>query len=341
MKLKLNISTNKTLRNKNNKDIFSRIFDNNKNNNIKNINRQNLSGDNFPLNKNNNENINLLNINNYSILEYNNINKEKNKKKRTIHSASILRSRNISKKDDNKYPNVIYNIKHIHQFVTMIEKKYNLLNEISKDNIYNTNYFFHSKFSRNILNINKNNNEYDLNKYYTNANIKKNNELIPYPFKRLQNKIRKYFALSKIKTNFNYNSNNNKEINKEIIKLPEEQIASGYNFHNKYLLKIGNLKENKYVRNKKEVNNKFRNKIFKSGTYNGKKILKKDKSVSTENILLKRNNDNKKINSLFNNKLLASLTSYSENRFFLTTGDKNKKNESSSSRSILVYHKNY
>ena len=81
MKLKLNISTNKTLRNKNNKDIFSRIFDNNKNNNIKNINRQNLSGDNFPLNKNNNENINLLNINNYSILEYNNINKEKNKKK--------------------------------------------------------------------------------------------------------------------------------------------------------------------------------------------------------------------------------------------------------------------
>jgi hypothetical protein len=81
MKLKLNISTNKTLRNKNNKDIFSRIFYNNKNNNIKNINRQNLSGDNFPLNKNNNENINLLNLNNYSILEYNNINKEKNKKK--------------------------------------------------------------------------------------------------------------------------------------------------------------------------------------------------------------------------------------------------------------------
>ena len=45
------------------------------------------------------------------------------------------------------------------------------------------------------------------------------------------------------------------------------------------------------------------------------------------------------MNSLFNNKLLASLTSYSENRFFLTTGDKNKKNESS--RGILVYHKNY
>jgi len=238
------------------------------------------------------------------------------------------------KKEEPNYPNVIYNIKHIHQIVSFIEKKINSLNDASKDkdNVYNTNNYFSSLYNyQDHLTRNGFNNKKGINNEKT--------ELIPYPFKRMQNKIRKYFALSKIKTNFNYNSNNNKEINKEIIKLPEEQIASGYNFHNKYLLKIGNLKENKYVRNKKEVNNKFRNKIFKSGTYNGKKILKKDKSVSTENILLKRNNDNKKINSLFNNKLLASLTSYSENRFFLTTGDKNKKNESS--RGILVYHKNY
>ena len=333
MKLKLNISTNKTLRNKNNKDIFSRIFDNNKNNNIKNINRQNLSGDNFPLNKNNNENINLLNINNYSILEYNNINKEKNKKKRTIHSASVLRSRNISKKDDNKYPNVIYNIKHIHQFVTMIEKKYNLLNEISKDNIYNTNYFFHSKFSRNILNINKNNNEYDLNKYYTNANIKKNNELIPYPFKRLQNKIRKYFALSKI--------NNN-------IKINEENINYRNNNDNKYLLKIKKINnKNKIFENNKNANNTkiFCNKYKNQFNNFRKNLLKKDKSVSTENLFCIRRNyesDNKKINSLFNNPLIASLTNSTENKSFFFKEDNNKlykKNESN--RSILVYHKNF
>ena len=333
MKLKLNISTNKTLRNKNNKDIFSRIFDNNKNNNIKNINRQNLSGDNFPLNKNNNENINLLNINNYSILEYNNINKEKNKKKRSIHSASILRSRNISKKDDNKYPNVIYNIKHIHQFVTMIEKKYNLLNEISKDNIYNTNYFFHSKFSRNILNINKNNNEYDLNKYYTNANIKKNNELIPYPFKRLQNKIRKYFALSKI--------NNN-------IKINEENINFKNKNDNKYLLKIKKINnKNKIFENNKNANNTkiFCNKYKNQFNNFRKNLLKKDKSVSTENLFCIRRNyesDNKKINSLFNNPLIASLTNSTENKSFFFKEDNNKlykKNESN--RGILVYHKNF
>ena len=333
MKLKLNISTNKTLRNKNNKDIFYRIFDNNKNNNIKNINRQNLSGDNFPLNKNNNENINLLNINNYSILEYNNINKEKNKKKRTIHSASILRSRNTSKKDDNKYPNVIYNIKHIHQFVTMIEKKYNLLNEISKDNIYNTNYFFHSKFSRNILNINKNNNEYDLNKYYTNANIKKNNELIPYPFKRLQNKIRKYFALSKI--------NNN-------IKINEENINFKNKNDNKYLLKIKKINnKNKIFENNKNANNTkiFCNKYKNQFNNFRKNLLKKDKSVSTENLFCIRRNyesDNKKINSLFNNPLIASLTNSTENKSFFFKEDNNKlykKNESN--RSILVYHKNF
>ena len=330
MRLRLNLVSNKTLRNKNQMEIFSKILNTNKSKT-----RHELSGENINSLRSNNENLNLLNINNYSILEYNNIsNKEKKKLKRGIHSASLLRSRNMYKKEEPNYPNVIYNIKHIHQIVSFIEKKINSLNDASKDkdNVYNTNNYFSSLYNyQDHLTRNGFNNKKGINNEKT--------ELIPYPFKRMQNKIRKYFALSKIKTNFNYNSNNNKEINKEIIKLPEEQIASGYNFHNKYLLKIGNLKENKYVRNKKEVNNKFRNKIFKSSTYNGKKILKKDKSVSTENILFKRNNDNKKINSLFNNKLLASLTSYSENRFFLTTGDKNKKNESS--RGILVYHKNY
>ena len=334
MRLRLNLVSNKTLRNKNQTEIFSKILNNNNINKSK--IRTELSGDNFNSLRSNNENLNLLNMNNYSILEYNNLNsKEKKKLKRGIHSASLLRSRNLYKKEDQNYPNVIYNIKHIHQIVSFIEKKINSLNDISKerDNAYNTNNYFSSLYNYQ--------DQFTRNGFSTKKGISnEKTELIPYPFKRMQNKIRKYFALSKIKTNFNYNSNNNiKEINKEIIKLPEEQIASGYNFHNKYLLKIRNIKENKFVKNKKEINNKFINKIFRNDTYKGKKILKKDKSVSTENILLKRNSDNKKINSLFNNQLLASLTSYSENRFFLTTGDKNKKNESN--RSILVYHKNY
>jgi hypothetical protein len=215
----------------------------------------------------------------------------------------------------------------------MIEKKYNLLNEISKDNIYNTNYFFHSKFSRNILNINKNNNEYDLNKYYTNANIKKNNELIPYPFKRLQNKIRKYFALSKI--------NNN-------IKINEENINYRNNNDNKYLLKIKKINnKNKIFENNKNANNTkiFCNKYKNQFNNFRKNLLKKDKSVSTENLFCIRRNyesDNKKINSLFNNPLIASLTNSTENKSFFFKEDNNKlykKNESN--RSILVYHKNF
>ena len=146
----------------------------------------------------------------------------------------------------------------------------------------------------------------------------------------MQNKIRKYFSLSKSKTNYN------------VTKLPEDNITSDFNFHKKYyLLKIKNINMNKFLENKKERINRFRNKIIKSNNYEeGNMMLtKKDKSVSTENIFKGRNNNKKRLNSLFNNQLLASLTSYSENRFFLTTGDKNKKNESI--RSILVYHKNY
>ena len=338
MRLRLNRGSNKTLRNKSQMEIFSKILNNNKNNAKI---RTDLSGENYISLRNNNENINLLNMNNYSILEYSNTNKERKKLKRNIHSASLLKTRNIYKKEGQTYPNIIYNIKHIHQIVSFIEKKINSVNDISKDNVYNTYYFssifnYHDKLTRNGVNTkNGISNEKTENNLNIN-NIRKNNELIPYPFKRLQKKIRKYFALSKFKRTNN--------INKEI-KPPEEQTASGYNFHNKYLLKIDNninkLSKNKFLKNGKEVNNKFRNKIFKNISYNNRHIIKKDKSVSTENILIKRNNNDKKINSLFNNQLLASLTNYSENRFFLTTGDKNKNKKNESSRSILVYQKNY
>ena len=335
MRLKLNLGPNKTLRNKNQVEIFSKILYNNKN---KKKTRSDISEDNFYSIRNNKENLNLLNMNNYSIIEYDNINKENKKTKREIRSASLLKTRKIGKKEEHYYPNIIYNIKHIHQIVSFIEKKFNSLNDISKENISNANYFsslfnYHNQLTRNNLNL-KNGINGEKTDNNVNINNKKNNELIPYPFKRLQNKIRRYFALSKIKTN---NINNNG------IKKSEEPIASGYNFQNKYLLKIRRINEQKFLENKKDVYNKFRNKIFKNNNHNRRNIIKKDKSVSTENILIRRNyNEGKKSNSLFNNQLIASLTSTSENKFFLTTGDKknqNKRNESN--RSILVYHKNY
>ena len=318
MRLKLNIVPHKTLRNKNQTEIFSKILNNNKS---KKYLRNELSEQNFNSFhvKNNNENINLLNMNNNSIIEYNSITKEKKKPKRAIHSASLLKLRQI-KKEENNYPNIIYNIKHIHQVVSFIEKKFNSLNDISKDNIYYTNNYFSSIFNYNNPlsrngNINNNNINNIINNDKTENNLKKNNELIPYPFKRLQNKIRRYFALSKIKTNNNnhkYNTNNNNKI-----KLVEEPIASGYNFQNKYLLKIRKINEHKFLRNRNDVNNIYRNKIFKNNSCNGRNIIKKDKSVSTENILMRRNyNENKKYNSLFNNKLIASLTNTFENKFF-------------------------
>jgi len=305
---------------KDQEDIFTRLINSTKNKSI----HQELSGENyFSQKNNNNENINMININNYSLLEYNTTSKEKNKIKREIRSASLIKTRNKLKKEEIKSPNIIYSVKHIHQIVSIMEKKFNSFNDSSKECMCNT-YYFSSNFNqsnqltRNSLSIKKS--KIFIEK--SQNDLKKNNELIPYPFKRLQNKIRKYFALSKKK--------------EKVIKLPEEQI-NNFSLDNKCLLKIRRINNNnKFLENNKEICNKFRNKI---NVYKKRNILKKDKSVSTENFLFRRNYfDNKKSNCLFNNKLLAYITS-SENNFFLTTDDKTKKNESN--RSIMVYHKNY
>ena len=336
MRLRLNLGSNKTLREKNQIDIFSKMFENNKN---KKMIKSEFSEANFSSSRNNKENINLQNINNYSLIEYNSTNKENKKPKRAIRSASLLKRKKSNKNERNKNPKIIYSIKHIHQIVSFIEKKFNSFNDLSKDNMYNTNclssIFNNNPLSRNVLNI-KNNEEKTENN--VNINHKKNNELIPYPFKRMQNKIRKYFSLSKNKMNNNG------------IKLPEEPIASGYNFQNKFLLKIRKINEHKFIEKRKEIYYLYRNKINRNNNSNNInnrksiiKIDKKDKSVNTENILIRRNfNGNKKVNSLFNNQLIASLTNFSDKKFFLTTGDKkNRYKRNENNRSILVYHKNY
>ena len=98
---------------------------------------------------------------------------------------------------------------------------------------------------------------------------------------------------------------------------------------------------NKFLENKKERINRFRNKIIKSNNYEEGNMMqtKKDKSVSTENIFKGRNNNEKRINSLFNNQLLASLTIAIENKFFLTTGD--NKNKIENNKGILIHPKQY
>ena len=61
MRLRLNLVSNKTLRNKNQAEIFSKILNNNNINKSK--IRNELSGDNFNSLRSNNENLNLLNMN--------------------------------------------------------------------------------------------------------------------------------------------------------------------------------------------------------------------------------------------------------------------------------------
>ena len=272
MRLKLNLVPKKIMKNKNQIDTLTKIFNgNSRNNKFKN----NLSGENLNLIRNNTENINFLNMNN-SIYEINRIKNKRKKLKRENYSASLLKGSKVYKKEENNNQNSIFNIKQIQ-------------------------------------------------------------ELIPYPFKRMQNKIRKYFSLSKIKTNYNYNY--------FVTKLPEEKIISDFNIHKKnYLMKIRNINVNKFLENKKEKINRFRNKIYKSNNYDGRNmtITKKDKSVSTENLFLGRNNNEKRINSLFNNQLLASLTTSFDNKFFYTTDNKEKdknKNKNENNRGIFVYHK--
>ena len=373
MKLKLGQIPNKTLRIKNQNEIFNKIFDNNF---PQRQYKSNLSGENI-LHFKNSENINF---NTYSILEYNNLN-NKRYKRRGIHSASLLKSRNTNKKEENKNPTIIYNIKQIHQIISAIEKKINSFNDISKDNISSNNYNFSSinyntyynnnnqlyyRNSNNRRLSNRNdmitrssrtfirlkNDSFPMCKE-SNSNLKKN-ELIPYPFKRLQNKIRKYFALCK---NYNcYNNHNNHNNNNDNVKLSEEPPPIScpnpnppldHQQQNKYLLKIRRINENNFLEKKKELLNQYKTKISRNNKYNRRNIFKKDKSVSTENIIIRKNlsylNNNNGLqnnHSLFNNKLIASLTK-NENKFFLTTSNKKKKQKDNSNRGILVYYKNY
>ena len=112
--------------------------------------------------------------------------------------------------------------------------------------------------------------------------------------------------------------------------------------NNQCLVKVLKLKNKKIFEDKKSESIIYRYKMNLINNVNKGKILKKDKSVSTDNIIIRRsylnNNDTQKIHTLFNNKLIASLTK-NEKKFFLTTSNKTK--DKDNNRNILVYYKSY
>ena len=341
MKLKLNSVSNNSLRIRNRLNLISNIFKLSKK--YDKFSKE-FCVDNLTSFKNNYENINTVNMNNYTVLEHNNnISKEKKKSNRAINSAGYIKSRNANKKEE--LPKVVSN-KQIHKFVTMLKKRHNLFNEIKKEHESNL-FFFSSMFNQ------KNKTKFFYNQEKTqddthSIRYKKNNEIIPYPFKRLQKRMRNFFSLSKIRTKKNslnksikgeIKSDNNNENNIN----NNNKINHNNSVKNKCLVKVIRIKNNKMVENtKKEDYSLYRNKIAKitSEINKGKIITKKDKSVSTDNIICSKSNcssNNNKI-SLFNNKLIASLTQTANNINNISGINKNKRY--GCSRSILIHQKN-
>ena len=335
MRLRLNSVSNNSLRAKYRENIISNIFNSSKKN-------CKSSQENLTTFKNNYENLNTVNMNNYTALKYiNKIFKEKKKNNRPINSACYIKSRNINKNEE--LPNIIFSMKQIHQFVLILEKKYNLCNEIKKENETN-----HNFFSSMIRQNNKNKFLYNQEKTQNDTHFmrnKKNIELIPYPFKRLQKRMRNFFSLSKIRSRKIINDNpskieiKSKNNNDNIINIDND---INNKIEKKRFVKVLRIKNNKLVENqKKEDYSIYQNKIaniIKSNNIKKKLITKKDKSVSTDNFLYLNNNnfDNKKKYSLFNNKLIASLTRTMNN--INNVSNINKIRKSQSSRSILKHH---
>lgn len=410
MKLKINPMSGHSTKNKehnNQKNIYSKEINNNIKSKINKISyyRNNLSNENYSLWKTYYSNKNS----HHSIIESNNVKeKEKIKTKRPIHSASLIKKIKFNNCENKPQKLLLnkkqYSVRRIHEMISIIEKKLNLLHSINKDNnnniiniinknninykdinsknlvfkrnnkrkttfnISRTIYKFNNQStlslykeninSNNIKNINiiKNNNKINnINNIKDeklqstqNKNKKNKNDLIPYPFKRLQNKIRKYFSFSKK------------------IKLSEEQIPF-YIFSNHFLIK--NEQFNEFNNNLLNINkvHKYKHKIkykyiYKQDNEKSKGsdefVKKEDKSVNTENTFFKKNVNNlknsrrknkliykNKITPQFNNELIASMTNSKDIKFFITTSiNKNKKvleEEHDNKRSILVYHKNY
>ena len=405
MKSKINSIKNRPLKNFSQADIFSKNI---KNNDFKNkiskitYYRNDLSDGNYTfwkaysnMNENTNTknyiNSNNFNINSNTIIDTINL-KEKFKPKtlkRSINSASLIRKTNkdnppnLLLNNNNNCNNNNYNIRKIHDIITLIGKKLDSLHNINKDE--NEKYFNYNNkykntgrndsglissnnhlsdrnnirkkkiiFSKTIYNFK---NQSSLFSYKENINInnidnnnKRNNiniicekrqklnkiELIPYPYKRLQKKLRKYFSFPKkidlseehFPSNFVYKQ----------VKLNKKYRNSCYYNNNNEKIKI-NCEEKKNYDNKINEN-----------------IKKEDKSINTDNSIFGKNFNNLKFNKikiqngnipLFNNELISSRTYRKDIKdiklFITTSNNKNRKGlngENRNKKAIFVYQKN-
>ena len=217
--------------------------------------------------------------------------------------------------------------------------------------------FFKLNKETNSSYINEKNNfnkkKIDLFKIYPYKNKRNKKDLIPYPFKRLQNKIRKYFSFSRE------------------VKLSEEQMPYFYSSHLQLNNAILNSKkhnliinESQNINNDKNNNNieyynhehnnvnKYKRDKKNVKSNNKENTKKEDKSINTEFSIFSKNINNKTRNEinknfsstpLVNKQLISSKTSYKGFKFFITTSaNKNKKDtegkrDNSHKRNILVY----
>ena len=396
MKLKRNNFSNRSSKNIRQINIFSNINNSNilknKENKID-FYRNNISKDNYVLWKTNNsindnsksnKFINSNNFINHSIIETNN--KNEKKLKNPIFSHSIIKNNNYN----NKSLSIIlqnnnYNVSKIHNIISLIEKKLNILHNTNKENNDNVFSFNSSNITINTIKnspnkIIKNNDKrirtfnnskliskYKkptfLSTYKENINLNKmknkrrnsiniisgikksinKNDLIPYPYKRVQKKLRRYFSF--------YNN----------IKLPEEEYPINIG-SNRMPVKNGEIKiycnnliNNNIIYIKNDINKEIisSNKKYKVKTKNKVKnkkevSTKEDKSVGTENTFYGRNihnlNYQKKNNKtenksvpLFNNELIAQMTNTNDNNVIITS--KELENDANK-RKIYIYYKN-
>ena len=396
MKLKRNNFSNRSSKNIRQINIFSNINNSNilknKENKID-FYRNNISKDNYVLWKTNNsindnsksnKFINSNNFINNSIIETNN--KNEKKLKNPIFSHSIIKNNNYN----NKSLSIIlqnnnYNVSKIHNIISLIEKKLNILHNTNKENNDNVFSFNSSNITINTIKnspnkIIKNNDKrirtfnnskliskYKkptfLSTYKENINLNKmknkrrnsiniisgikksinKNDLIPYPYKRVQKKLRRYFSF--------YNN----------IKLPEEEYPINIG-SNRMPVKNGEIKiycnnliNNNIIYIKNDINKEIisSNKKYKVKTKNKVKnkkevSTKEDKSVGTENTFYGRNihnlNYQKKNNKtenksvpLFNNELIAQMTNTNDNNVIITS--KELENDANK-RKIYIYYKN-
>ena len=402
MKSKINFIKNRSSKNFTKEDIFSK---NPKNSKLSKIvyYRNDLSNSNYTFwktyrninenNRNTKKNINIKsNSNSNTIIESIYLKEKFKLKKRPINSAFLIRKTNTNYyenkspklllKNNNNIYNNNYNIRKIHDIITLIGKKLDSLHNINKDE--NEKYFnYNNKYKNNGRNdsglISSNNhlsdrnnirkkkiifsktiynfkNQSSLFSYKENINInnidnnnKRNNiniicekrqklnkiELIPYPYKRLQKKLRKYFSFTKK------------------IDLSEEHFPSNFVYKQ--------VKLNKKYRNSCHNNNNEKIKINCEEKKNcdnkiSENIKKEDKSINTDNSIFGKNFNNLKFNKikiqngnvpLFNNELISSRTYRKDIKdiklFITTSNNKNRKGlngENRNKEAIFVYQKN-